>query len=137
MILCVFKDNIHLRCSPEARLMFCPQCGTLAFPNPSGNISCTNYKCGYQGSANVKITGSDGKQVDLSQATSSTKAETRKYDVISDADQIKGVLTTGSYICPKCDDVEVFSYLEQTRSSDEPETRMLTCKGCGHGWREY
>ncbi|MBT3452109.1 MAG: transcription factor S, partial [Euryarchaeota archaeon] len=31
----------------------------------------------------------------------------------------------------------VFSYLEQTRSSDEPETRMLTCKNCGHGWREY
>ncbi|MBL6885691.1 MAG: hypothetical protein ISR21_08420 [Candidatus Poseidoniaceae archaeon] len=40
-------------------------------------------------------------------------------------------------MCPKCDDIEVFSYLEQTRSSDEPETRMLTCKSCGHGWREY
>ncbi|MBT7244303.1 MAG: transcription factor S, partial [Euryarchaeota archaeon] len=21
--------------------------------------------------------------------------------------------------------------------SDEPETRMLTCKDCGNGWREY
>ena len=40
-------------------------------------------------------------------------------------------------MCPKCDSVEVYAYLEQTRSSDEPETRMLTCKECGHGWREY
>ncbi|MBJ47192.1 MAG: hypothetical protein CMB59_04785 [Euryarchaeota archaeon] len=50
---------------------------------------------------------------------------------------MKGVLTVGDYMCPKCDGVEVYSYLEQTRSSDEPETRMLTCKNCGHGWREY
>ncbi|MBK30002.1 MAG: hypothetical protein CMB49_04730 [Euryarchaeota archaeon] len=48
-----------------------------------------------------------------------------------------GVLTTDSYICPKCDCREVFSELRQTRSSDEPETRFLTCKACKHGWREY
>ena len=69
--------------------------------------------------------------------TSSTKAETRVYEVIKDSDSMKGVLTVGDYMCPKCDSVEVFSYLEQTRSSDEPETRMLTCKECGNGWREY
>ena len=79
--------------------MFCPQCGTLAFPSPSGDINCTNYKCGYQGPANLKVKGVDGKEVDLSKVTSSS--------------------------------------LEQTRSSDEPETRMLTCKNCGNGWREY
>ena len=41
--------------------MFCPQCGTLAFPSPSGDINCTNYKCGYQGPANLKVKGADGK----------------------------------------------------------------------------
>ncbi|MAV03466.1 MAG: hypothetical protein CMA19_04275 [Euryarchaeota archaeon] len=52
---------------------------------------------------------------------------------------MKGVLTIGDYICPdlKCQSREVYSYLEQTRSSDEPETRMLTCKECGKGWREF
>jgi len=117
--------------------MFCPDCGTLAFPTPSGDINCTNYKCGYQGPANVKVKGVDGKEVDLSKASSSTKAETRVYEVIKDSDEMKGVLTVGDYMCPKCDCVEVYSYLEQTRSSDEPETRMLTCKNCGYGWREY
>ena len=117
--------------------MFCPKCGTLSFPSPSGDISCTNYKCGYVGPANLVIKGADGKDVDLSKAKSSTEAKSRKYEVIKDSDKLQGVLTTGTYMCPKCDAMEVFSYLEQTRSSDEPETRMLTCKECGHGWREY
>ena len=79
----------------------------------------------------------DGKEVDLSKTISSTKAETRKYEVIEDTGIVHGVLTTASYFCDKCHSDEVYSRLEQTRSSDEPETRMLTCKKCGHGWREY
>jgi DNA-directed RNA polymerase subunit M/transcription elongation factor TFIIS len=99
--------------------MFCPECGTLSFPNPKGEIACTNYKCGYNGPANVVIKDqTTGKEVDLSQATSSTESRARVYDVIKDSDKRH-------------------SYLEQTRSSDEPETRMLTCKDCGKGWREY
>ena len=116
--------------------MFCPKCGTLAFPSPSGDIKCTNYKCGYTGPANLK-TKINGNEVDLSKATSSTKSEKRVYDVIKDSDKMQGVLTKNTYMCPKCDDIEVFAYLQQTRSSDEPETRMLTCKNCSHGWREY
>ena len=115
--------------------MFCPECGTMAFPSPSGIIDCTNYKCGYKGPVGkMKV---QGKEIDLSDVQSSSKAETRQYEVIKDSDELKGVLTKGDYMWPKCDCVEVFSYLEQTRSSDEPETRMLTCKDCGNGWREY
>ena len=116
--------------------MFCPNCGTLSFPSPSGDITCTNYKCGYTGPANVKMKV-QGKEIDLSKTKTTTKAEKREYDIIKDSDQRKGVLSTESYMCPKCDCTEVYFYLEQTRSSDEPETRMLTCKDCGHGWREY
>ena len=117
--------------------MFCPSCGTLSFPNPKGEIACTNYQCNYNGPANVVIKGTDGKDVDLSQAKSSTAAKGRVFQVVKDSDKRHGVLTTESYMCPKCDKMEVYAYLEQTRSSDEPETRMLTCKNCGHGWREY
>ena len=123
--------------------MFCPKCGTLSFPTPSETSPCTNYKCGYKGPANLK-TKIGGKEVDLSKATSSTKVESRDYEVIKDSDQMQGILTKDTYMCPKrlkngksCDCTEVYAYLEQTRSSDEPETRMLTCKECGHGWREY
>lgn len=118
-------------------LMFCPKCGTLGFPDAAGNISCTNYKCGYVGPVGgVKI---GNKEVSLDELTSKTEAQGREYEVISDADQQQGILTTNTYMCPKCDSVEVYAYLEQTRSSDEPETRMLTCANvqCKHGWREY
>ena len=79
------------------------------------------------------------KEVSLDELTSKTEAQSREYEVISDADQQQGILTTNTYMCPKCDGIEVYAYLEQTRSSDEPETRMLTCANvqCKHGWREY
>ena len=79
--------------------MFCPQCGTLSFPTPSGDISCTNYKCGYKGPANLK-TKIGGKEVDLSKATSSTKVESRDYEVIKDSDNMQGILTTGITCAP-------------------------------------
>ena len=116
--------------------MFCPKCGTLSFPNPSGNISCTNYKCGYNGPAKLVIKGTDGEEVDLSNVKSKTESKKREYEVIKDSDKMQGILTKDTYMCPKCD-CEVFAYLEQTRSSDEPETRMLTCKDYSNGWREY
>ena len=83
------------------------------------------------------IKGDDGEDVDLFKIKSETKSKKREYEVIKDSDKMQGILTKDTYMCPKCDSVEVFAYLEQTRSSDEPETRMLTCKDCGHGWREY
>ena len=84
--------------------MFCPECGSLAFPDTGGNIKCPNYKCGYVGAAENKITGTDGQEIDLAKATSSSQAEERKYEVISDSENVRGVLTTDTYICPKCDD---------------------------------
>ncbi len=79
----------------------------------------------------------DGTEIDLSEATSSSKTEARDRRVIDDADQQRGVLTSKTYVCPKCDSDSVYAELKQTRASDEPETRILTCAECGHGWREY
>ena len=39
--------------------------------------------------------------------------------------------------CPKCGHNEAFWVLRQTRSSDEPETRIFTCTKCEHRWRAY
>ena len=96
---------------------------------------CKNPYCEYHGPAEkVKI---GNREIDFKDINSVEQTKSRSYEVIKDSDKLQGVLTTGTYMCPKCDAMEVFSYLEQTRSSDEPETRMLTCKDCGHGWREY
>ena len=49
----------------------------------------------------------------------------------------RGTLWVGDYRCPECDGDRIFVVLMQTRSSDEPETKICTCEGCGHKFREY
>ncbi|MEC7503225.1 MAG: hypothetical protein VX381_03190 [Candidatus Thermoplasmatota archaeon] len=125
--------------------MFCPECGTLGFMEPNGNIRCTNYTCGYEG----PLTGKDGKgaeftdpmtgeTIDLSKARSSGETKNLKHltEVVEDEGG-KGVLRVGDIRCPKCDKNEIFVILMQTRSSDEPETKVCTCKNCGKKFREY
>jgi len=114
--------------------VFCPQCGTLAFPNPKGDIACTNSQCNYNGPANVVIKGADGRDVDLSQAKSSTAAKSRTFQVGRDSDKRHGALTTGTYTCPICDNMEVFSYVDLVAEFSETPTTRLTCKKCHHGW---
>jgi DNA-directed RNA polymerase subunit M/transcription elongation factor TFIIS len=117
--------------------MFCPECGTLAFPDPSGNIECRNYKCGYKGSAENKIRGTDGKEINLAELVSSSIAETREYGIINDGDEMKGVRTDGQYHCPKCPSSKVYSYLEPLLDMGEIQVAMLTCIECGWGWRDH
>ena len=40
-------------------------------------------------------------------------------------------------LCPNCGNTEAYFRLEQTRSADEPETRIYRCCKCNHSWREY
>ena len=59
-----------------------------------------------------------GKEIDLSTTKTTTKAEKREYEIIKDSDQRKGVLSTESYMCPKCDCTEVYFYLCLLYTSD-------------------
>jgi DNA-directed RNA polymerase subunit M/transcription elongation factor TFIIS len=120
-------------------IIFCPECGTLAFPGPDGNIKCPNGRCNYIGPTKGKVKLHSGEEIDTTDTVSSSKVTDLKHltEVIDDADQFRGVLTHEMYVCPKCEATDVFAELKQTRASDEPETRILTCKDCSHGWREY
>ena len=54
--------------------MFCPKCGNLGFVEPSNNLTCSNYKCKYSGSAQ-NIVHIEDQEVDLSQIKSSLVTE--------------------------------------------------------------
>ena len=116
--------------------MFCPKCGELSFPDPSGIIKCPNHACGYNGPINQNLE-IDGKEIDLVNASSTSKASDLKHlkEVIAESEG-QGVLQEGSLMCPKCDCQRIYVELRQTRSSDEPET-IGTCADCGHKFREY
>ena len=117
--------------------MFCPKCGELSFPDPSGIIKCPNHACGYNGPINQNME-IDGKEIDLVNASSTSKASDLKHlkEVIAESEG-QGVLQEGSLMCPKCDCQRIYVELRQTRSSDEPETKIGTCADCGHKFREY
>ncbi len=124
--------------------MFCPECGSLSFPDPSGNIKCPNHSCGYEGS----IKGTSGKggvlkdeagnEIDLVNASSKSTATDLKHlnETIAETGG-QGVLQEGAMMCPKCDCQRIYVVVMQTRSSDEPETKIGTCDECGHKFREY
>ena len=126
----------------------------------NGIIRCKNYTCGYEG----PLEGKDGKGAEFTDPMTGVKinlAEVRtsayvEFDPsdgsrwkndkqISPAthvrrerkDEIRGILYEDSYFCPKCDCKKIYVWMQQTRSSDEPETKMCTCSECGHKFREY
>jgi DNA-directed RNA polymerase subunit M/transcription elongation factor TFIIS len=95
-----------------------------------GYIKCENYRCGFHGPA-------DDVDIELLNAMSNTKANWRgPYDVRKDSDKRQGRLTIDLYSCPKCDQMEVYSYIDHNLEFAETATTMLTCKNCDHGWRD-
>jgi len=115
--------------------MFCKACGRLSFVDSEGNITCP---CGYAGPASMKVKTREYGEVDLSNAVSRTEASDLKHltETIDDDDVHHGVLSNGSYYCPKCGCEAVYSYLQQMDQTDEPEVVFLTCKDCRYGWRD-
>jgi DNA-directed RNA polymerase subunit M len=98
--------------------MFCPKCKSLMFPKDN-IFTCS--KCGFE----KKGTGS----------AVVVEKQTEKEIVL--LEEKIDILPKTRVECPKCENNEAFWILRQTRSSDEPETRIYTCTKCGHRWRAY
>jgi len=99
-------------------MIFCPKCKSLMFPKEEDFI-CS--KCGFK----KKKKGSS--VVIEKQTEKETVFLEKKIDLLP---KIR-------VECQKCGHNEAFWILRQTRSSDEPETRIFTCTKCGHRWRAY
>ena len=98
--------------------MFCPKCKALMFPK--GDVFACQ-RCGYE-------KGKKGKNIVVSKQ--------RQKDVVVLEGKID-LLPKTKVACPNCNNNEAFWVLRQTRSSDEPETRIFTCTKCNHTWRAY
>ena len=101
--------------------MFCEKCRGLMFPQ-EGEWTCR--KCGY-------VKGIDGKK---DAKTITAKSEDKEMMII---DGKNDTLPKTRVTCPECGNKEAYWVLRQTRSADEPETRIYRCTECGHSWREY
>lgn len=99
-------------------MVFCPKCKALMFPQ--GDVFICN-KCG-----NTKEKSGSSIVVEK-QIEKETVVLEKKIDV----------LPKTRIECPNCGHKEAFWILRQTRSSDEPETRIYTCTKCEYRWRAY
>ncbi|NLL94424.1 MAG: transcription factor S [Thermoplasmatales archaeon] len=65
-----------------------------------------------------------------------TNARSKETIIVSDTDP--GAFLPKTRIkCPECSNPEAYYTIRQTRSADEPETRIYRCCKCQHSWREY
>ncbi len=100
--------------------MFCPKCKSIMFP-VEGELQCR--RCGY----NRSIKDEDGQSI---------KEEANQQDMVV-IDELNDTLPKTKVRCSKCGYNEAYWILRQTRSADEPETRIYRCVKCAHSWREY
>jgi len=108
--------------------MFCPECGSLLRSKKNASGELILY-CPEHG----EITGKEIKLRD------SVKKKEKRIILPSEKEQKEAEESklTAKEVCPKCGNNEAYVEIVQTRSADEAPTRFLTCKKCGHKWREY
>ena len=99
---------------------FCEKCG--------GMILVTNDKaacvsCGHKPKRKIRIQAFEKIQGKESIAVVKEGSD-NTYPIV----QIK---------CPKCKSREAFFWTQQTRASDEAETKFYKCVKCTHSWRIY
>ena len=63
-----------------------------------------------------------------------TGSKTKETTIIAES---PATLPKTKILCAECGHKEAYFVLRQTRSADEPETRIYRCCKCNHSWREY
>jgi len=106
-------------------MKFCDKCGNLLIVE-KGKSSLVCRKC--------------HKRVHLKKEDvliSEDMHETKKEIVVIGKDEGMAELPKTKIMCPQCDNMEAFWWMQQTRAADEPPTMFYKCCKCGYSWRSY
>jgi len=95
----------------------------IADKKKKGYLVCR--KCGYRMKSK--------ERVEITEAIHGKKKEI----VVMGKDEGVAELPTTRIMCPKCENMEAYWWMQQTRSADEPPTIFYRCKKCGFSWRTY
>ena len=107
-------------------MKFCEKCGNLMLVEKKRkHIFLVCRKC--------------GKSVPLKEKVTITEAmpEERKGIVIMGKEEGVAELPKTKIMCPKCENMEAYWWMQQTRAADEPPTLFYKCTKCGYSWRSY
>jgi DNA-directed RNA polymerase subunit M len=106
-------------------MKFCEKDGMLLTAE-KGKKSLVCRKCGRR--YMIK-----GEKLKISQSM----LDEKKNIVVMGKDEGVSELPVTEIICPKCENMEAYWWMQQTRSADEPPTLFYRCKKCGYSWRSY
>ncbi len=115
-------------------IKFCPKCGGIMRPmRINGKLYMICTRCGYK--EEVK----DDRIVTVYSRSVKIKHTPKEKIIVVDDSKVPRTasLLKGVVRCPKCGSDEVYVWMVQTRSADEPPTRFYKCSRCGYTWREY
>lgn len=114
-------------------MKLCNKCGTLMVPQREGNR--TIFVC--------KRCGNTARAENIApKIRSAAKIREKIGHDLADTipvveDKSVKILPVTKIECPECGNGEAQWWTQQTRSSDEPETRFYRCTRCKKTWREY
>ena len=107
-------------------MQFCEKCGNLLIAKGSGKrVSYVCRMCGKKAKRTDKLTISE------------TMHESKKGVIIMEKGEGIEEFPKTSIMCPTCEHMEAYWWMQQTRSADEPPTLFYRCVKCGHSWRSY
>ncbi len=108
-------------------MKFCEKCGNLlVVEKKRKNVYLACRKCGrtYKGK---------GEKLRISSSVPEGK---KKVMIMTEKDQFSELPKT-RIMCPKCEHMEAYWWMQQTRSEDEPPTTFYRCVKCSYSWRSY
>jgi transcription factor S len=98
---------------------FCEKCGGLIIMKEDKAVCAS---CGHKSDKKLKIKSTE--RIGKKEGVAVVKKEDNVYPEV----EMK---------CPKCKNKKAYFWTQQTRSSDESETKFYKCTECGHSWRVY
>lgn len=101
-------------------MQFCPKCSSVLIPEKGDRKTKLACSCGYVSNTKEAIIK---EQVELKKGV--------------EIKQKRIVLPKTKATCPKCANKQAYYWMQQTRGSDEPETKFYECVKCSYRWREY
>ncbi|MEM7821270.1 MAG: transcription factor S [Candidatus Aenigmatarchaeota archaeon] len=108
-------------------MKFCEKCGNLLIiENRRGTVFLVCRKCGWK-------TKQKSEKITITEFLK----EGEKKVVIMGKDEGIAELPKTKIMCPKCENMEAYWWMQQTRAADEPPTLFYKCTRCGYSWRSY
>ena len=101
-------------------MLFCPKCGSMLRPKLVKDKKVMGCSCGYV-------------QQDAKTTFTEKKKDEVNFDVVEQESSAYPMVDSE---CPKCRNSKAFSWSQQMRAGDEPETHFFKCTRCSHTWRE-